>query len=67
LDISGDHSNFHEGHRTVGEWQWQGMAGERHGNGMGESRAQHSLCELDLTVHLCAALWIYMYKNDTNF
>jgi hypothetical protein len=34
-DSSGYHADFHEGHGTVGEWQWRGTAWERHGNGMG--------------------------------
>jgi len=42
-DISGYHADFHEGHGTLGAGQGRGMAcelthgmaGERHGNGMG--------------------------------
>jgi len=44
-DISGYHTDFHEGHGTVGAWQGHsmacmnlmqcGMAGARHGQGMG--------------------------------
>jgi hypothetical protein len=41
-DISGYHADFHEGHGTVGEWQWRGTAW--HGNG----RARHGMCELAL-------------------
>ena len=33
--ISGYHADIHEGHGTVGAGQGRGMAGERHGNGMG--------------------------------
>jgi hypothetical protein len=25
-DISGYHADFHEGHGTIGAWQWRGMA-----------------------------------------
>ena len=33
-DISGYHTDFHEGHCTVGAGQGRGMAWERHGRGM---------------------------------
>jgi hypothetical protein len=33
--ISGYHADIHEGQSTVGAGQGRGMAGERHGRGMG--------------------------------
>ena len=33
-DISGYHTDFHEGHGTIGAGQGRGMAGEQHGHSM---------------------------------
>jgi hypothetical protein len=58
-DISGYHADFHEGHGTVGAGQessigmcelTHGMAGERHGNGMGAALARHAMCESAYTL-----------------
>jgi hypothetical protein len=53
-DISGYDADFHEGHGTFGAWQVcgialcelaNGIAGERHGRGMGAAWARHAVCE----------------------